>query len=535
MLNRIKILTMLQLGNKVKMSNNKSKKMIALRIFLMFILFCGITAGIYFVLGFIKSTLYLPINKGMLTFVLFITQIFSIVSTTNALMNSLYASKDNAILLAYPANHNEVFISKLVVEYVRELKKSLFFLLPMLIAFGVVSGAGIWYFIFSLVLLFILPLFPVLIGAVLSIPLAFIKKLVDKVPILYLVMVIALVVCVFLLLNSFLATIPRPLRIIAIYNKFVNGVTSFIVAANQYALYCTLFTNILYSINTLLNLLFIILIVAGAVLLVYFLSMPFYFNLASFSREHSVKKIKQGKNSKQRATFWAFLKKEILLTFRNINQVMSNYVLIIIAPIILYTMNVVFSAILTSALGDSMIIAFNIIVGGVLILASNTQSATAITSEGSEIVLMKTAPSNTANMVWAKLFVNIVVSTLLIIVSAIILIASNIMSVGMVVGIFTVLIFINWGHIMWSLQLDIVKPNLREYAETGRTDGQNVGLSMTLGLIVTLVMGVITLFLFFDSYSTSWPKVILIALAFFAIRLYFLIINVKTYFKRIEY
>ena len=535
MFTRLKILTLLQLGNKIKVSETMSKKKIALGIFLRFLLVCVVTFGIYFVLNFIKTTLFLPINMGMLTFLLFIAQIFSVIYTTNSFMHSLYQSKDNAILLAYPAKHNEVFISKLIVEYLRELKKSLFFSLPLLIAFGLVSGASALYFIFNVIFLFILPLFPVLIGALLSIPLALVKKFVDRVPIIYLFLLIGIVVLVFVLLNMFLGTIPRPLRIVSIYNKFVNGVTSFIVSANKYALYCVLVTNVLYSVNAILSLIGILFAVAGLMVLIYFISMPVYFKLASFTREHSVNKVKQGHNAKQKSTFFAFLKKETLLTFRNINQVISNYSLIIIAPIILYAMNVVFSAILTSSLGDSMIIAFNIIVGGILILASNTQSASAITTEGSEIVLMKTAPSNTANLVWAKLFINVAVSTILIVISGVIILASGMLEPLATLGIFLILILINWAHIMWSLQLDIVSPRLRDYAETGRVEGSNVGLSMTLGLIITLVMGVLTLFLMIDDMASAWLKIILIALGFFILRFYFLNINIKAYFKRIEY
>lgn len=535
MFTRLKILTLLQLGNKMKVSEFNNKKKVALGIFFKFLLICLITFGLYFAFSFIKTKLYLPINMGMLTFLLFITQIFSLIATTNSLMNSLYQSKDNTILLAYPAKHNEVFISKLIVEYIRELKKAIYFLLPMLIGFGLVSGSGIIYYIFSLFFLFILPLFPVLIGALLSIPLAIAKKFVDRMPIIYLFLVIAIVVLVFVLMNMFLGTIPRPLRIISIYNKFVNGVTSFIVSANRYALYCILISNVLNSVNFILSLLGIILVTAGLIVLIYYISMPVYFKLASFTREHSIKKIKVGKNSKQHSTFWAFLKKETILTFRNINQVISNYSLIILAPIILYAMNVVFSAIITSSLGNSMIIAFNIIVGGILILASNTQSASAITTEGSEIVLMKTAPSNTSNLVWAKLFVNIAVSTILILISGIIILASGMLPPLTTIGVFAVLILINWAHIMWSLQLDIVSPKLREYSETGRVEGSNVGLSMSLGLIITLVMGLVSLLLLIDDLSSAWFKIILIAIAFFVIRAYFLILNVKAYFKRIEY
>ncbi len=535
MFNRIKILTLLQLGNSIKISPTTDKKKIFLYVFLRACLVVALTAAIFGLLTLIKNVLFLPVNMGMLTFFLFVTQVISIIANTNSLMHSLYTSKDNAILLSYPAKPDEVFFSKLIVEYLREIKKNLYFLFPLLIAFGIITGGNVLYFLFSILFFFIIPIFPVFIGALLSIPLALIKKYLDKVPFVYLILLIGVMVLVFIGLESFVDSIPKPLRIIAIYNKFVNGVTQFIVSANKYALFYTFISNILYSINTLLNLLYIVLIAGGLIALVLFISRPIYFSLVSFQTEHSVKKPKKAENSNKKPTFLAFLRKELLLTFRNINQVVTNYLLVILAPVILFAMNVVMSAVITSTLGDGIIVAFNIIVGGILILSSNTQSASAITMEGGEIVLLKTAPSNTANMVWAKMFVNIVLSTLLIIISAIILLISNVMSSTMILGVFIVLILLNWAHILWSFQLDIVNPKLRDYAETGRLENSNTSFSMTLALIISIVMGVIALLLFIDNINIAWTKIIAIAISFFVLRFYFLIINLKAYFKRIEY
>lgn len=535
MFNRIKILTLLQLGNTMQITKNNDKKKIFLFFFLRACLVVGITAAIYFLLTLIKNVLFLPVNMGMLTFFLFVTQVISIIATANSLMHSLYTSKDNAILLSYPAKPDEVFFSKLIVEYLREIKKNLYFLFPLLVAFGIITSGGVLYFIFTIFFFFLIPIFPVFIGALLSIPLGLMKKYLDKVPFVYLILLIALVALVFIGLNSFVDSIPKPLRIIAIYNTFINGVTQFIVSANKYALFYTFITNILYSINTLLNLLYILLIAGGLIVLVLLISRPIYFSLVSFQTEHSVKKTKKAENTNKKPTFVAFLRKEILLTIRNVNQVITNYFLVIVAPIILFAMNVVMSAIITSTLGDGIIVAFNIIVGGILILSSNTQSASAITMEGGEIVLLKTAPSNTANMVWAKMFVNIVLSTLLILISSIILSISNIMEPAMVWGVFAVLVLINWGHILWSFQLDIVNPKLRDYAETGRLENSNTSFSMTLALIISVVMGALALLLFIDNLDVAWLKIIAIAAAFFVLRFYFLIINLKAYFKRIEY
>ena len=538
MFNRIKILTLLQLGNTMNITKTNDKKKIFLFFFFRALLVVAITGAFYLLLSVIKNVLFLPVNMGMLTFFLFVTQVISIIATANSLMHSLYASKDNAILLSYPAKPDEVFFSKLIVEYLREMKKNLYFLLPLLVAFGIISTAAnqiVLYFVFTILFFFILPIFPVFIGALLSIPLGLIKRLLDKVPFVYLILIVAAVALVFFGLNSFVASIPKPLRILAIYNRFVNGITQFIVSANKYALFYTFITDILYSINTLLNLLYIILIAAALITLVLLISKPIYFSLVSFQTEHSVKKPKVAENTNKKPTFLAFLRKELLLTFRNINLVINNYILVILAPIILFAMNVVMSAVMTSTFGDGMIVAFNIIVGGILILSSNTQSASAITMEGGEIILMKTAPSNTSNMVWAKMFVNICMSTILILISAAILLFSNIMPPVTVLCVFAVLILINWGHILWSFQLDIVNPKLRDYAETGRLDNANTSFSMTLALIISIVMGVIALLLFIDNLDVAWVKIILIAAAFFALRFYFLIINLKAYFKRIEY
>lgn len=535
MIKRLRILTLLQLGNKIKVTKLTDKKKFALSILLMSLLTIGITAVLTFVLNFTKNVLFLPVNKGMLTFILLISQGIGIIASTNTLMHSLYESRDNAILLSFPARPNEVFISKLLVSYLHQLRNNIYFLLPLLIGYGIVTGGGAIFYIFSILFFFLLPLFTVFIGAIISIPLKMVKKLIDRVPIIYLVLIVGIVVLVFLGLNAFVATIPKPLRIVAVYTKFVNGITSFIVSANAYALFYVFVGNVLYSVNLWLNLLYLVAIAIGLVVLVYFISMPLYFRLASSANEHTTKK-QRASSPNRKTTFFAFLKKEMLLTVRSVNQVINNYFLIILMPIILFVMNVILSSIITSVFGDSLIIASNIMVSGILILSSNTQSASAITVEGDDIILLKTAPSNTANMVWAKMFMNVIISSTLILISSVILNVSGLLETSYVWYMFFMLIFINFGHILWSFQLDVVSPNLREYAENGRLDNcPNINMSMTLGLIISLVFGFFCAFLLTDNWNSAWIKLLVIAIAFFALRLYIFIRNLNVYFKRIEY
>jgi len=248
MFERIKLLTLLQLGGrKKKVVHNKKQLLVSVLLKLLTIV--AITLVMYFAFNFIKNYFSFPINKSVLTFVLFISQYISIITSTSALMSILYNSKDNAILLSYPAKHNEVFISKLVVSYLEQLNKNLFVLLPLFISFGVLNQVAFFYYIASFIMFLVLPIFPVFIGAILSIPLAYIKKLFKKFPVLYVILIIGLIVGVFFLISAFIDAIPKPLRLVAIYNKFINGFLEFVSSANKFALFYNFVTDIMYSIN----------------------------------------------------------------------------------------------------------------------------------------------------------------------------------------------------------------------------------------------------------------------------------------------
>ena len=536
MFERIKLLTLLQLGGRKKRMVH-TKKQLLVNVLLKLLTIAIVTLIMYFLFNFVKSAFSFPINKGVLTFVLFVSQYISILTCTSSLMSILYNSKDNSILLSYPAKPNEVFISKLVVAYLGEFNKNLYVLFPLFISFGFLNSVEVFYFISSLIMLIILPIFPVFVGALLSIPLSYIKKLFKKFPVLYVILIIGLIIGVYFLLSALVAAIPKPLRLLAIYNKFINGFLTFITSANKFGLFYIFVTDIMYSINVALNSLWLILIAVGVILLTNFISMPLYFNLASKSNERADKsKTLKAKLAKQNPTLLAFVNKELKLTFRNINKVINDYMLIIMMPIVLFIMNAAFSAITVTTLGETMITGLNIIVGMVLVSACNTQSATAITVEGSEFVLLKTAPSKTSNMVWAKILINFIISTIFIVFSSLLMTISSVITIAHIWPICAVMILINWSHILMSFQYDLLNPKLRDYAESGKIDNNpNANKSVISGLLLGILIGAIVIFLLYEDLSLGWYKIVSIALGFFIFRLFLFVKNLRVFFKRIEY
>jgi hypothetical protein len=104
--NRVRVLTAMQL------KNNKKKKILttgrkALSIILSILLFALVT-GIMYGLMFILSltSLSFVATYHFLIMFLMVMQITSIISCTVGMMNSLFLSSDNMILLSFPCRHS---------------------------------------------------------------------------------------------------------------------------------------------------------------------------------------------------------------------------------------------------------------------------------------------------------------------------------------------------------------------------------------------------------------------------------------------
>lgn len=541
MLRRLRILTLLQLSDRIRIKKNQSAKAIAAKsglIVLAFVIITGISTALVYALC---NLVMIPKTHELITFVIFFLQILSIVASTSGLSKTLYKGKDNPILLAYPARHFEVFLSKLLVFYIYEFLKSIFILLPLFLGFGFIYGTlNFVYIISTLFMVAMLPLFPVLIGAVLTMPILFITRLLNKLPIIKVILTIAGLVFSFWLIIQITSLIPVPLRIVALYNSFIMKVVGFITSVNKYALFYNLVGKLMMGENFFINILILLGIIVGLTLLVVALAMPLYFSLASKSSEQANQKKHKGTNKRSKTTFLTFVKKEWLLSIRNINDLVSNYVFLVATPYVLFFMVSIFTAVDRNTLGHSMTIGFSAFISLLMASASNTASALAITQEGAEFVLLKTVPADTTKMAWAKIFFNLIFSSIIIIISFVVLIifATRIENVVPYWLLLIAILLINAGLIFWSLQIDIMNPKLREYAASGDSSSiNNASRSILIGFITTILFTALVVIILFTGGNPvwQWVKIIGVALVFMLARMYLYNSYLKNIFPEIEF
>lgn len=533
MIERLKTLSLIQLKNK-KNRKQLTKTNILIAVVVRVLAVVAVTGGLWFVLDFFKKAGLLPINQDLLLFILFVTQFISIITCVIGLVNTLYSSKDNSIIFSLPAKPTEIYISRLIVFYISEFMKNLYFLLPFLLSFGIILKLPFGYYLFVLINIFTLPLISVLIGAIVSLPIMYIGKLTKRFPIIKLILSLIVIGLAVWLLIYITNRIPRPLKLIAIYGQFFTWVKGVIAKVNSISTFYYNIVNLMLLQNVFVNLLIYLAILLGTILINIGLTIA-YFDLASQSFEYAIKKTKKAENKVMKNTFATFIKKELLLNFRSVDKIINNFVFFVSMPVALYIINGILDAISTSGLGDSLVIAINILIGLLLLTASNTLSATALTSEGSEFALIKTVPQNTYSLLWAKFTINFVLSLITIVLTTIMLGVFTGIKTHLIIITFLVWLLVNTAHMIWSFQLDLLNPKFVEYGQTGSMhDNPNVSKSILIGIVTAIITAVLTFFVVNAYRDIELVKLVLIALAFLALRIYLFILNLKTYFKRIQ-
>lgn len=533
---RVKYLTLMQIGDQVRgLKTGGTKKLVSkilLKVLFMAISIVAFTALFFVVRNFFSFEL----SKDLIVTLIFITQLISIVACLGGMILVLFVSKENTMLLAFPCNYSEIFLSKIIVFALDEIKKSLIFIIPLLIGFGINAGVGVIYWLQLPIIWLALCLLPVFIGATMAIPAIYIIKFLKSHVFIYALLLSALIIAGYLLIYWILSQIEPPINIAGKYARFLEAVRQAFATINKISLFYSFIGNSLFGVSTALYFSLTLLVVLGFGVLCFLVAMPFYFKAASSTAENSSKKVHKIKYGKGKSLFITFLKKELKIHFRSSDTVTSIVTAVLLFPTISYVFNFIMSLINTSSLGIYMTIAFNMMITLSLLGTHNANSASAISREGNEFAVLKTAPSNTSLICWAKLAVTATINVLSLITTAIMLVFSMRVPIFDVIAIVITIFFISVGQIAWGFELDLRNPKITEYASKGDavTDNGNVAKAMAIAFLISILVGLLSLILLLDSYVFGWVRILLIAFVFMLARLYLLHSNLKTYFDGIQ-
>ena len=289
---RIRALLLMQMGDRLRKRTKHQQRKFYFLLFLQVLAAIAITAILTVVCSLLQSMFHIPMGRNMLATMFLITQIFAVFADVGTIQNVLFTDRENSMLLTFPCTFREIASSKLLLFFLRELRKNCFFLLPFLIGFAISTKQGLVFYAFALLAYLLLSALPIFFACILSIFFLYTKRWLEATPVLYVSSLVAFFAAIFYVAYRLLILLPDPLRFLQEYGKYMAKITDVVDTVSRFSLHYGSLADILTGRGGLLD--WVILFGATAVTVIAGISilLPFYFRAVSSSSERSTKEKK---------------------------------------------------------------------------------------------------------------------------------------------------------------------------------------------------------------------------------------------------
>ena len=465
---------------------NKSKTIGRLLVLLAYILIFGYLAAIVVFLCYQLLNFLIKLNQPAiyLNLILGATVAVALFRTLFSAVNVLYFSKDLEYLLPLPINPSKILMAKWNVLVISNYIIEIFIVLPALILYGIMLDQGVLYYLYVALVFVLLPVIPViLISFLMSILMRFTNFIKNKDFVQYLTVAITLLIVIGV---QFIGT-GEQITEAEVYEMLTktNGVVEYMSKA-----FSTITVSLKALINSenlsgLINIVILFVVTVIFYILLAKFSSKMYIKSATSSLSNGIKRKENLKISgyKQNSKVGSYIKKEFLNLIRNPIFCMQCILPPILFPFIfaipIYleiskdeVVTSEFMQVANSFLASPAMLGIVLAILG-FIFMFNFISATAVSRDSENAILMKTFPISLKKQtiykmlpavimnVFPILFV-LVVLKLLVGVSYIYLgiITFLAMLVNFLVNYIGILIDLKNPKLNWSSEYTVVKQNM---------------------------------------------------------------------------
>ena len=540
-------LVKMQLKEKMDLGYLRSKRKLIFKLVWLFIEFAAITAVIAVVFYFVKIlslfSLVHDIPVSVISLVFGVMLLLSLVTDTIGLMKSLYFSKDNTVLLTFPATPALVFFSKLATYYVYELRKSFMFTIPMFIAYGIIKGYSLLLYPWLILMFVLISSIPVLFAALLSIPAMFVYIFLNRVKVLQYVLYSAVGIAAILLVWWLIGMVPEDINFVESWGNTYWQIQAFLKDYTESFAPIYAFTelivgrtvglsSVIFHSDTFASLLALIGAGCALLLLCFLCSKPLFCRMASTPFEFKKKDRIKAHRNRQLPPFLSAVKKEFTIGMRSNAFIKLGGVLIVIMPMAIYLLNKIYSAMNTRFLGMQMTVCFNIIVILLMMMMTNIDIASVYSRDGSSSYLNKVQPAPYATLLLSKLIFPMVIALIGCVFAVNIFAIESALSKmnAWMIGIMIYGVYV--AHLFSSAEKDIMNPQYEQYATFNEQTNNPNETASGVGVIIISAV-VFTLALFFSSRNdpATWTKLAVVAVVLAGYKVFTYLSKIKAFYK----
>ena len=547
-------LVKMQLKEKMDLGYMRSKRKLIFKLVWLLIEFAAITAIIAVVFYFVKLlglfSLVHDIPVSVISLAFGVMLLLSLVTDTIGLVKSLYFSKDNTVLLTFPATPSLVFLSKLVTYYIYEFRKSFMFTIPMFIAYGLIVRGygmgdikGLLYYPWLILMFVLISSIPVLRAAVFSIPAMFVYIFLNRVKVLQYLLYIALGGGAILLVWWLIGLVPENINFIETWGDtywqiqaFLDGYTKLFAPIYDFTELIVGRTvglsSVIFHSGTLKTLLLTVVIGIGLLAMCFLCSKPLFCRMASTPFEFKKKDRIKGRPNRKLPTAISAIKKEFVTGVRSNAFIKLGGILVIIMPMAIYLLNKLYSAMDTRFIGTQMTICFNIVIILLMMLMTNIDIASVYSRDGSSSYLNKVQPTPYAILLFSKLIFPMIIALigLLFTINIFAIEAGLARNDAILIGVMIYGIYI--AHLFTSAESDIMNPQYEQYATFNeQANNPNETSSGVSALLFSAIAAVAAFFLSSRNDAGVWLKLAIVALCLAALKVFTYLSKIKAFYK----
>ena len=543
---KLKALVAMQLRDKVDFSYLSSTKKTIFKVVLTLLKFGIITAAIYLVLFLLGKMNLVSLLPGIPTIfmgaVFSLMMILSIIVCTLGLMRNLYFDRDNQVLLTLPASKLTTFTSKLVVYYIYEYLRNLTYFLPLFVAYGIVNGLPIYFYLFLPFALIWVTAVPVVFGALLSIPAMGINIFLKRVRwLMYSILAVVVGGGIYAVVRL-IASLPSNINLVATWGTTFWQIQDVLKKLSQLLsplyMLCEsvvgyrygIVNNFLYGTQFLYILLFVGVCV-GVLGLAYLVVSPLYFKMTSSPFEYKKVLVNKTFKNKKHSASVSSIKKDMVIKARTPEKSFGLIALVIGMPIAIFLLNKIYAAMDTRLAGQQMAVTFNILMILLFALSTNTGLAHVYSEEGASLALLKTYPQSHIKLLFSKLVINIALVTISLAVTTGVFIYFTTYTVLQGIVLFIAFESIYLTHLLWSAEMDVMNPQAQQYQTTGGDIYNPNEMKSTIYLFVLSGIFAFISYFFIKSGSSFILKIAFVGVMLLILRMWLYQNKVSLYFK----
>ena len=479
--------------------------------------------------------------------------ILQLLASISSCTKSYYIAEDNKVLITFPSAGGSLFLSKLTVEFIKELKSSFNLYIPFTMAMLIKIAtsrtiapfqlASVFWCIFPIILMCV---FVTLLGSLLSVIYLQYLRLVKTFPFIRAIVLAILFGGAVYLAIKVINLIPPDIELRLMWNTMRSGIDGFLKSFEKGAVPIAYFCSIICGVTgtyrgyrltgvSFGRFFILLLILIGLFIIVFIMIKKLFLHMMTKSVDYEKVKenIHHDNSAHRQLTTFAF--KEFKIQTRTLDISGTYIVTYVLIPVLILLLCKIFDAINTNMKGNMLSIMFILLLIVLPLLASNSPLASAYSREGHAGYIKKTKPVKPYVPMISKLLFNLVLSLPSIFASMFIVGRFGKIDTASTILLGFSVLFLQYGHIFFSSTLDFTKPKNEAYQTEGQgVKNPNENASVVVAFAIAFIFAFLVFFFFNEQVKAKDITFVKSALKLFTLAFVIFGSNVLLYFLKLK-